>query len=165
MPKGFCCTCLVALDPARTCKRCGVCQAAYYARWKQENREKFSRSKTNYYRQDIPRQRAWAMNHIAKRHKVPGTLTGDDIRDVFAAAQGRCSYCRKRRFLTVDHMIPLSRGGANTRANLTAACRPCNSGKKRLTPEEWSIWKECRDSNPLPQYAVIQPSEQTGLRA
>lgn len=38
----------------------------------------------------------------------------------------RCVYCGRRAPLTLDHVIPHSRGGANAAANLITACRPCN---------------------------------------
>ena len=41
----------------------------------------------------------------------------------------RCAYCRDRRASTVDHVIPTSRGGANTWENVVAACEPCNTRK------------------------------------
>lgn len=41
----------------------------------------------------------------------------------------RCVYCGAVEDLTLDHVVPLSRGGANDVSNLTTACRPCNSSK------------------------------------
>jgi hypothetical protein len=40
-----------------------------------------------------------------------------------------CCYCGDRELLTVDHLIPTKRGGANTGDNLVWACRSCNSSK------------------------------------
>jgi 5-methylcytosine-specific restriction endonuclease McrA len=38
--------------------------------------------------------------------------------------------------LTLDHVIPQSRGGANTWENLVAGCKPCNNRKGDRTPAE-----------------------------
>jgi 5-methylcytosine-specific restriction endonuclease McrA len=38
---------------------------------------------------------------------------------------------------TIDHVIPLSRGGLDTLKNKVWACRSCNSQKKNHLPEEW----------------------------
>lgn len=46
-----------------------------------------------------------------------------------------CIYCQKEAF-TVDHIIPKSRGGAQTWENLAASCSKCNSKKGNKTPEE-----------------------------
>jgi 5-methylcytosine-specific restriction endonuclease McrA len=46
-----------------------------------------------------------------------------------------CAYCGGRG-TTIDHVLPQSRGGANTWLNLVAACGPCNNRKADRTPEE-----------------------------
>jgi 5-methylcytosine-specific restriction enzyme A len=53
---------------------------------------------------------------------------------------GICHYCRAnvgRGNLTMDHVVPLSRGGKSTRGNLVACCKECNNKKKYLLPLEW----------------------------
>jgi 5-methylcytosine-specific restriction enzyme A len=39
--------------------------------------------------------------------------------------------------LTMDHIVPLGRGGASTRGNVVPACKECNTRKKHLLPIEW----------------------------
>lgn len=51
----------------------------------------------------------------------------------------RCAYCGKEGDLTVDHVIPKSRGGTDAWENLLPACRPCNEAKGNRTPEEWGV--------------------------
>lgn len=54
-----------------------------------------------------------------------------------------CAYCEvefqpcSMRERTIDHVLPLVRGGTNATENLLAACRRCNSQKNRKTLEEW----------------------------
>jgi 5-methylcytosine-specific restriction endonuclease McrA len=48
----------------------------------------------------------------------------------------RCQYCGSRENLTVDHIIPRSRGGRDTWENLVTACTRCNNRKGNRTPEE-----------------------------
>lgn len=49
----------------------------------------------------------------------------------------QCNYCgTKDDVLTIDHILPKSKGGKHTWKNLTASCRSCNSKKGDLTPEE-----------------------------
>lgn len=52
--------------------------------------------------------------------------------------QWTCRYCGvKDVHLTIDHVIPTSRGGHPTKkANLLAACFPCNQAKANQTPDE-----------------------------
>lgn len=40
-----------------------------------------------------------------------------------------CRGCGARRYLHVDHVVPLSRGGANTTSNMQTLCRDCNLAK------------------------------------
>lgn len=50
-----------------------------------------------------------------------------------------CAYCGQRfeaRVLTVDHIVPASRGGALSWMNTVAACRACNARKAARTPDE-----------------------------
>ena len=53
---------------------------------------------------------------------------------------GRCHYCR-RAFspgdLTMDHLIPISRGGRSEKHNIVPACKECNNKKSYLIPAEW----------------------------
>lgn len=68
-------------------------------------------------------------------------------------AKGRCYYCGRAiapRDLTMDHIVPLSRGGQSTRGNVVACCKDCNNTKKHLLPMEWDVYIESirRDSIP-----------------
>jgi len=51
-------------------------------------------------------------------------------------AMKRCRYCLATEELTVDHKIPLSKGGSNKPANLQCLCRRCNSMKASLTQND-----------------------------
>ena len=51
--------------------------------------------------------------------------------------KGTCHYCHKKfkpTVLTMDHIVPLARGGKSTKGNIVVACKECNSQKKYLTP-------------------------------
>lgn len=47
-----------------------------------------------------------------------------------------CQYCGSRSDLTVDHVLPKSRGGRDRWDNLVAACNRCNNRKGNRTPDE-----------------------------
>ncbi len=51
----------------------------------------------------------------------------------------RCQYCGSGRDLTIDHVIPKSRGGSDSWDNLVAACNKCNNRKGNKTPKEASM--------------------------
>lgn len=53
--------------------------------------------------------------------------------------RGVCHYCEDyfdADELTMDHIIPVARGGSSTRGNIVPACLACNQKKKYLTPAE-----------------------------
>jgi 5-methylcytosine-specific restriction endonuclease McrA len=55
-------------------------------------------------------------------------------------AEGRCYYCGKRfppTDLTMDHLVPLVRGGKSVKGNVVPACKDCNTKKKYMLPMEW----------------------------
>ncbi len=54
-------------------------------------------------------------------------------------AKGRCHYCGKTfppDALTMDHVLPIVRGGKSARGNIVPCCKQCNNDKKYLTPAE-----------------------------
>ena len=51
----------------------------------------------------------------------------------------RCQYCGEKKVaaeLTLDHIVPRSRGGDNSPVNIVTACVPCNNRKSNRTPAE-----------------------------
>jgi 5-methylcytosine-specific restriction endonuclease McrA len=53
---------------------------------------------------------------------------------------GICYYCENNFIpseLTMDHVIPLSRGGKSQKFNLVPCCKACNTKKRQLLPLEW----------------------------
>ena len=57
-------------------------------------------------------------------------------RAVLARDNHCCQYCGSRAHLTIDHVIPKSRGGATTWENIVTSCAPCNSRKGDRLPRE-----------------------------
>jgi len=54
-------------------------------------------------------------------------------------AKGACYYCGQafaKKDLTMDHIVPLARGGKSTKSNVVTACKPCNNDKKYYTAAE-----------------------------
>lgn len=54
-------------------------------------------------------------------------------------AKGLCYYCGKKfppEALTMDHVVPLIRGGRSEKNNIVPSCKDCNNNKKYLLPME-----------------------------
>lgn len=66
-------------------------------------------------------------------------------REVFIRDAYTCQYCGKQSHdLTIDHVVPRSRGGAHSWENLVSACKPCNhrKGGKLLTETRMTLRRE-----------------------
>ncbi len=50
-------------------------------------------------------------------------------REVFRRDSHTCQYCGSTKHLTLDHVLPRSKGGTHTWDNVVAACERCNSSK------------------------------------
>ncbi|MFC3417614.1 HNH endonuclease [Algoriphagus hitonicola] len=56
--------------------------------------------------------------------------------NLFRRDNGECQYCGSRRHLTIDHVVPRSKGGKTSWTNLVTACNRCNVNKGDKTPEQ-----------------------------
>lgn len=77
----------------------------------------------------------------ARRHGVVNTLTVDQVRDILLG--DHCHYCGTWLFgfygKTLDHMVPMSRGGDNSVFNVVLCCDYCNHDKKQFTHNEYNL--------------------------
>jgi 5-methylcytosine-specific restriction endonuclease McrA len=69
----------------------------------------------------------------AQKKNTEATLTSDQWQLILKKQTNRCNMCKqkftKKRVATVDHIIPVSKGGGLTFENAQALCRSCNSSK------------------------------------
>lgn len=90
------------------------------SKWKKQNPEKV--------RIQVQRRRARIRN-------AKGEFTAEDWIDIKKNFDHKCAYCGMKKSLTVDHVIPLSKGGRHDKDNIVPACINCNSSK------HISIWE------------------------
>lgn len=60
-------------------------------------------------------------------------------------SSGLCYYCGKKfssRLLTMDHIVPIVRGGRSTKGNVVPACKECNAAKKHKLLMEWENYNK-----------------------
>lgn len=77
--------------------------------------------------------------HLLRYERTPRAVVRLTRRNLMLRDQFQCQYCAKRptqRDLNVDHVMPRSRGGADSWENLVVSCRFCNLKKGRRTPQE-----------------------------
>jgi len=103
-------------------------------RYREKHREE-GKVYSRQWRKAYPlKQKAQKVRYRGRRSMAVNTLTSEEIRTLFSV--GQCFYCGAKDDLTLDHFIPLSRGGNTTRANILVACRSCNASKHDKMPTE-----------------------------
>jgi 5-methylcytosine-specific restriction endonuclease McrA len=68
-----------------------------------------------------------------RRAKIAGAkghgLTPGQWSQICEETSGRCVYCGQRKKLTIDHVVPISKGGIHDVSNIVPACLSCNVKK------------------------------------
>jgi 5-methylcytosine-specific restriction endonuclease McrA len=100
----------------------------YYTR----NRERLIAMSLQWTK-DNPERAALASRLKKQRRRAAGVLTADEWRQIQAQYGHLCLACGSDGPLTIDHIVPVSRGGSNTAANVQPLCGPCNSAKATKT--------------------------------
>jgi 5-methylcytosine-specific restriction endonuclease McrA len=81
-------------------------------------------------------------------------------RAVFARDNWTCQYCGARANLTVDHVVPRSKGGPSSWENIVASCAPCNRRKGNALPRQVGMRLQRQPRTPAP-HVFIQVSSPT----
>jgi len=77
--------------------------------------------------------------HLLRYERTPRVAVRLTRKNLMVRDEHQCQYCQKTlpvRELNIDHVMPRSRGGADSWENLVTACRNCNLRKGWKTPEE-----------------------------
>jgi 5-methylcytosine-specific restriction endonuclease McrA len=145
--------------------QCKVCRKKYYqanrekiAEWNkqhyQANREKLAEYKKQHYqanREKIAERHkryrqanreminAYRQKRRARERNADGNATAAEIQARFDYHGNRCYYCGCDGKMTIEHRIPLSRGGTHYPANIVPACPSCNSRKGTKTEKEFVV--------------------------
>jgi 5-methylcytosine-specific restriction endonuclease McrA len=76
---------------------------------------------------------------LLEYRRIPHQTRALSRKNILMRDRYTCQYCQKimnSGELTLDHVIPRSRGGDTTWENLVASCNPCNNRKGNRTPDE-----------------------------
>lgn len=127
------------------CKRCTIIKNA---QWKKANPEKVHLSQNKYYRKNTTKClaaiRVWTKNHreqavlrchsyrAKKKSNTIGKVTPEAWSFMVNAYGNKCLCCGcVDKKLTIDHVIPISQGGAHSLSNLQPLCKSCNCSKNK----------------------------------
>lgn len=131
--------------------RCKSCSHEVYTEWRKANPEK---ARANSYRQTAklkaknpnyhaewearnyatPEGRARVIANKNRRRarlmEATGEVTAEEFAELCLLYEGKCLACGRDDIrMTMDHVVPLSKGGSNTIDNIQPLCMPCNSKK------------------------------------
>lgn len=91
-----------------------------------------------------------------------GTVSEQDWAALILSFAYSCGYCGAwGTALTMDHRVPISRGGTHTIENIIPSCRACNSRKGTKTEEEFRrlLVAEGRPAFPVPATKIREDEE------
>lgn len=86
------------------------------------------------------------INQFNRRSKIKlvsdGSVTQELILSLYSLEN--CHYCKEitpKKYRTLEHILPLTRGGTHSKDNLTMACLSCNCSKRAMTEQEFFNYK------------------------
>lgn len=102
----------------------------------------------------VPQQIRLTINHKEKTWKVPAVSR----REVLRRDKHTCQYCGNTKQLTLDHVVPVSKGGKNTWDNIVTACEKCNNRKGNRTPQQAGMILHTKPKAPV--HPIVAFAEQ-----
>jgi len=111
-------------------------------RWRENNPEKAKEVVKRWRNNNPEKMRLIDKRKKFRRRNAIGNFTFKEWENKLKEFNNCCAYCKKplnENEITIDHKIPLSRGGTNYIENLVPSCMSCNSKKGKRTPEEFII--------------------------
>jgi 5-methylcytosine-specific restriction endonuclease McrA len=112
---------------------------ARWAKWRKENPEQQLAYNQAYDKANPKKALARRWKRIARVKAAEGTFQASDIITIFESQNHTCLACKQQKPLTIDHIIPISRGGTNWPSNLQGLCQSCNSRKSDRTWNEFLL--------------------------
>lgn len=106
-------------------------------KWKKANPEAVKASSARYQKNNPHIGQLATQRRRARKAGAEGLYTQADVVRIFKAQKGRCAACGDRKKLTVDHIVPLNKGGSNWPSNLQGLCLSCNCSKSDKDPLEF----------------------------
>lgn len=110
--------------------------------WNKENAERLRKRRHELYDREksVAAAREWRRKnpdkvriiHTKRRtalRNLPSDLTPTEWQEIKDSYDNKCVYCGKPAS-TLDHLVPVNKGGGNTKENAVPACRSCNSSKQ-----------------------------------
>ncbi len=98
---------------------------------------------------------------LASYDAIPHSHIPFTRKNLYRRDRFTCQYCGKRpqvRELTIDHIVPRSKGGRSTWTNCVVACMTCNTRKSDRTPSQVGLTLHSRPHKPKWQPHITIPA-------
>lgn len=103
------------------------------SRYRSNHREELNRKNREYQKNNPEVVRGKNHRRRALKANAKGVYTSAQWIALCDKYNNRCLCCGRKKKLTPDHVVPLSKGGSNSIDNIQPLCGPCNSRKHTKT--------------------------------
>jgi len=100
----------------------------------QKNKDRISETHRKHHQNNKEAATARGLKRKARMNGNGGKLSASDIKALYAAYP-KCLACGATENLSLDHVVPIARGGLNSIENIQVLCRSCNSSKRTKTTD------------------------------
>lgn len=114
--------------------------------YREANREHVNRQHREYVKERYHNDpefkadlRSYFVRYQNTKRANGGSFTSEEWQTMCLLVGGRCVACGQIKDLTVDHVIPVTKGGRNDMANIQPLCQSCNSSKGTMTIDYRSL--------------------------
>ena len=102
--------------------------------WRDNNRDRIARTSSAWAKNNVEKRRGYWQRYHSQKVSNAFEISNSEIEKLY---KSDCFYCGTSENITLDHVIPLSRGGKHSVGNIVPACGRCNSSKGSKTIIEW----------------------------
>ena len=108
-------------------------------KYRESHPEIYREATKKYFKANPEIKRASERKRKAKKHENSiFYVSPNELKKLYARP---CSYCGRVGEMTLDHVVPISKGGVHGVSNLVPACGPCNFSKGQKLLIQWKIYK------------------------
>lgn len=101
--------------------------------WRERNPEKVKSYNDRYRANNLDKFAQYARDRRALKASAQGSFTLEEFKALCEEHNNKCLCCGTMKKLTVDHIVPLSKGGSHSIDNIQPLCGSCNSKKSDKT--------------------------------
>lgn len=105
----------------------------YQKEYYKENKERIDKKNRKWFKENWDKDSFYRQRRRSLEANAEGSFTPREWKDLCKKYNNQCLKCGKIGKMSVDHIIPLSKGGTNWISNIQPLCRNCNSSKRTET--------------------------------